>query len=421
MDIYKKLILLSIENAFILSAVMKAAGEWKYRNWPKTLISWIVMNIAGLIMDLYFGINIIITALVVYTFSLKCLIGRKMLASALYTFMGIVIGISMEFLALSIVAELSPEGADEFIISLISFAVAFIFMNIFFTLLDRSKIVEKFERESARNSRLIPVILIGIFIFTHILVYILNLAGSDIVSQSYFVGFIMAVRLIVLYFTARNVLSYAVTVQSEREYYKYLPIIEELIDEVRAKQHEFDNHIQVLKMGGNKETEDYIKRMSKDHESIKLLKLSNKMLAGFLFEKIKSAKMKNVRLDINIEDYFFDSGIPDYDFMNVVNNLLNNAFETDDEDKHVILNLKKNGVVEVKNKTSYLSDSKLEKMFEKGYSTKNGSKRGYGLYNVYNIIKKYDGDMFIINEKSEDKNGNKSKSGDNYLVFRIKF
>ncbi len=79
-------------------------------------------------------------------------------------------------------------------------------------------------------------------------------------------------------------------------YEKYIPIIDELIDEIRVKQHEFDNHIQALNMiavtsidyeGIVNSMENYINDIEANRNLEDLIKLDNKMLVGILYIKIK--------------------------------------------------------------------------------------------------------------------------------------
>lgn len=205
-------------------------------------------------------------------------------------------------------------------------------------------------------------------------------------------------------------------------YEKYLPVIDGLMNEIRAKQHEFDNHIQLLHMlttvGGdcekiNYSIKDYIKDIDLNTDTRSLLKLDNKILAGFLFSKIKKSREKNIEFYINIEDYGFKTCLKDYELIEIIGNLIDNGFETGVENNIVILTLKKEGdmnVIEIKNKHPYLKNDLIKYMFTPGYSTKSSSKRGYGLSNVKNILGKNNGNITVSNE---------SIDGENYVVFKI--
>ena len=82
-----------------------------------------------------------------------------------------------------------------------------------------------------------------------------------------------------------------------------------------------------------------------------LIKLDNKVLAGFLYSKIKNAEELNIQFHILIKDYGFKLNLKDYR-NNRDNRKFNksNAFETGIEHNVVILKLKEKdmNVIEVK-------------------------------------------------------------------------
>ena len=111
--------------------------------------------------------------------------------------------------------------------------------------------------------------------------------------------------------------------------------------------------------------------------------------------------------------YGFNIKLRDYELIEVIGNLINNAFEAETENNIVILKLKREGdmnIAEIRNKHSYLKQENISRMFNKGFSTKSDSNRGYGLYNVRKILRKYGGEIEVFNEMVD---------GDNYIVFRV--
>lgn len=207
-------------------------------------------------------------------------------------------------------------------------------------------------------------------------------------------------------------------------YENYIPIIDELMDEIKSKQHEYDNHIQALKMvfctnATEKEQIELIKgflgEIEKKNDFGNLVKLNNKILAGFLYSKRKKAELLGIRFNIEIENNYFSTYLKDYEFIELFGNIIDNAFEASKKDDKVLLKIRTNdrkNIIYLKNQHSRLSQDKIEEMFSKGYSTKRGDKRGYGLDTVKNIIKKNNGDITVYNEKFEDVN---------YVVFRLEF
>lgn len=207
-------------------------------------------------------------------------------------------------------------------------------------------------------------------------------------------------------------------------YERYIPIIDELMSEIRSKQHEFDNHIQTLKMMEVMEEDHekmissiktYISDLEKSNYLSGLIKLENRVLAGFLYNKIKVAERLNIKFEIIIEDYNIKFNLKDYELIEVIGNLINNAFETKVKDNEVIIKLfkyKDKNVIEVRNKHPYLENEKIDNIFKSGFSTKDSRDRGYGLYNLSTIVKKYKGEIEIFNEAQDD---------ENYIVFKVLF
>ena len=204
-------------------------------------------------------------------------------------------------------------------------------------------------------------------------------------------------------------------------YERYLPIIDELMEALRKKQHEFDNHIQALSMISltSRDYENIVSSMQNYIEDLELitdenlLKIENKVLAGFLYGKTKEAEDSNIKFQIIIENYGFKTSLKDYELVEIIGTLINNAFETEIENNIVILSLKKEedmNVVEIKNKHPYLNSNTLSQIFKSGYSTKITANHGYGLYNLKKTITNHDGAIDVLNESINE---------DNYVVFRV--
>lgn len=207
-----------------------------------------------------------------------------------------------------------------------------------------------------------------------------------------------------------------------KTYKEYLPIIEDLIEEIRYRQHQFDDHIQAIRMlsvtGENLEStvnkmKGYAEDIVLDSKITKLIKLNNRILSGFLYEKYKRAESMGVDFNIIVDDYEFKTNLKDYELVEIMGNLINNAFETNAEDNRVILNLTAEedmSLIEVKNKYPFLNSSGISQMFMSGYSTKSKDGRGIGLPSVKKIVSNHGGILQVQNDTIDD---------ENYLVFRI--
>lgn len=215
--------------------------------------------------------------------------------------------------------------------------------------------------------------------------------------------------------------NYILMQQKENElklYQHYIQPLEELVKEIRARQHEFDNHINaILNMHLTVEGYDelvaqqsaYIAGIVKDDDSRKyfpLLRISDKVLAGFLYSKIVRAP-SFVKTDVIVKNLEIISGISEHHLIEIVGTLVDNAYEACTEKRnHVIMELDSENdrlVFIIKNQIDAIKMDELQKFFEKGYSTKNDTgRRGFGLYNVKMLIKRYRGDIVVSIDKKEE-------------------
>ncbi len=222
--------------------------------------------------------------------------------------------------------------------------------------------------------------------------------------------------------------SYQVYQKQEKElqmYRMYTKPMEELVREVRARQHEFDNHLNaILNMHiviDNydelvKSQHDYIFSVVDDKKNsyLPLLRISDKVLAGFLYTKIVSVK-KNVEFDIEVGSRQIMKNIPESELIEVIGTLIDNAIEacTEDLNRIRILLTSENDKLdfEVMNEHRKIPLTQLGHFFERGYSTKsNRGRRGLGLYNARRIIREWKGDITVENRDFQ---------GSNYVCFRI--
>jgi sensor histidine kinase regulating citrate/malate metabolism len=209
-----------------------------------------------------------------------------------------------------------------------------------------------------------------------------------------------------------------------RSYQMYIKPLEELVREIRARQHEFDNHMNAILnmhyMIDNydelvKAQSEYIKEMYTEdsRQLIALLKISDKILAGFLYSKILSAK-SYLNIDLEVKSLDIISSISEHSLIEIIGTLVDNAFEAANEElpniKIVLASSHNKIIFEISNEAKNLTLEQVSKFFEKGYSTKNDNraskfenKHGVGLYNARRLSQKYGGDLTVALDYEEDK------------------
>jgi sensor histidine kinase regulating citrate/malate metabolism len=221
-------------------------------------------------------------------------------------------------------------------------------------------------------------------------------------------------------------LKYSVQISEQKKiietYNKYSPIIKNLIEEARRKQHDFKNHLNTIygiaQVAAENELGDeitqYIRSLNYEMKDLDLLiQINNKVLSGIIYSKVCYAKELEIDFEYSIKSDLSDSSLEDYKLSELLNNLLDNAFESaySSENKKVILIIEEdenNHIIEVKNYGEFIKPEYISKIFDKGFSTKNVNGHGYGLYNVKKIVESVKGQIQLLYD-------------DGYIVFRILF
>ena len=184
-----------------------------------------------------------------------------------------------------------------------------------------------------------------------------------------------------------------------KEYENLREVSGRLIDEIRSRQHDYKNHLQVMTslLQGNdilqrEKAEEYISTMSADAEYVsEIIKTKDPVLGALLYNKKNSALKQGVNFQVFGCKDEISFPMEDYELISVISNLIDNAFEA----------AIPGGVVRFSIGTEYgLNYMQVENtgslpevpanLFARGYSTKD-KKRGYGLYNVKRIVTKHKG------------------------------
>ena len=197
---------------------------------------------------------------------------------------------------------------------------------------------------------------------------------------------------------------------------QYLPMVEELVESVRARQHEFNNQMMAVSAAVN--TADTLDEARKavagltgqaglDVTDRELLKCDSKVVSGMLFGKIKQAEIGHIRFDVAISGAFLHRSFSEADWVELTGILLDNALEASAPDDVIFVRAEEeNGALRltVSNPSRPISRAELTAMFRRGWSTKAGGGRGYGLFNVRKLAERHGGKIIIRNERMRDRN-----------------
>lgn len=207
-------------------------------------------------------------------------------------------------------------------------------------------------------------------------------------------------------------------------YKRYGESLKDLIDSMRAKQHEFDNHINVIYSQHYlydsysdlvHAQRKYCQEVWDENRYNKLLLSGNSVIAVCLYGKFLEAEKYGIQVFYKIAGQNPEFGIPAHKQVELFGNLLDNAIEelkklSDSRRLFVVIRESYTKIeTEVGNEVSRIDYDEIDRFFQKGYSGK-GDDRGYGLYNVKKICDKYRIDISCDVKKIE---------GREFLVFRL--
>lgn len=207
-------------------------------------------------------------------------------------------------------------------------------------------------------------------------------------------------------------------------YEEYLPIIQELISQVREKQHAHNNDIQAMQMlplsykdydSLTSALMEYTTYLSNDNISYELLKLNLNVVSGFLIRKQSQAIAANKQLEITIKTYEIKTNVPEYQLIDIIGILTDNALEATPLKKTAFLtldSLNNQMIIQTKNIGLPLTEDLKNKMFSKGYTTKTEETpfHGIGLHKLKKLVNTYQGSIILFNEEYEN---------ETYLCFKI--
>lgn len=269
-----------------------------------------------------------------------------------------------------------------------------------------------------RNGRLVAILLLLESSLVFFLIFEYKILQGKVPVQTIIISRILVLTVILCIHGLLYRIKYQEK-QAELEAYKtYSVAFSDLITQIRARQHEFDNHISALCNLHYicKDYDELVSEQSKYAKDVignnrfhRLLVSGNPVIAGFLYGKLSSIQEQGIEVTYTFHISEFTSKIPVYLVVELIGNLLKNAVEavkTQQVEKQIHLSCTENEnefCLGVRNRSEKIPLDEMGRFFEKGYSSK-GSGRGLGLYNVKEICEKYGVDIVCDNTEVDDKN-----------------
>ncbi|MBU3130982.1 GHKL domain-containing protein [Clostridium gasigenes] len=418
LEIIQKFVVNSIELTILM--ILWSRFSFKYENnWFKNLfIILIGSSIMVVTTNTNTYLNIIISYLSVI-FSAKFIYKRLFIRTILEFIIFFFINIVLQAIIMAFVNLIGLTYSDNFIwkSSLLLFELSFVIVILKYIFSEKVRIF--FELES--KILYYFVINLGLYILFSKFIWEYN---ENIILNN-----LIAYILIILMLLSLNIFLYYYIVKISEDkkvaelQNKYNPILIDIVEETRRKQHDFKNHLNtinaIVEIASEKELKNELKKyitsskyLNKSIEDI--MYIDNIVIKAIIYNKLCEADRLNIKLLVNVKNDSLENSLKDYEISDILNNLLDNAFEAvidSTNDKVVILNICTEGstnIIEIRNSGITINLDNIKTIFERGFSTKKGKNRGYGLYNIKKIAEKNGGNVQLFFE-------------DNYTVFKILF
>lgn len=213
---------------------------------------------------------------------------------------------------------------------------------------------------------------------------------------------------------------YAVLKRQEEElkiYELYIHPLEELTKDIRARQHEFDNHMNaILNMHVTIDNYEelvqaqsaYCKEIyeSKEISTSALLRISDKILAGFLYSKLLGAP-GYADVEIQVLSQQIITSVSEHNLVEILGTLVDNAFEAATPELptvEMVLDSRNDKLIfMIRNQVQGLTMGDISRFFQKGYTTKDNSEcRGLGLYQANMIAQQFGGEITVELTEGEE-------------------
>ncbi|SEQ02032.1 PAS domain S-box-containing protein [Amphritea atlantica] len=193
--------------------------------------------------------------------------------------------------------------------------------------------------------------------------------------------------------------------------------IQQYADTLRSQAHEYSNKLHtiagLIQIGATDQALQLIGQESQSHQAlIKLLMKAapDPVLAGCLLGKYNRAREMGLALVIDPESEMTNlpDKLPREQLVSIIGNLIDNALEAtlnhQGSDGKVHLSMTDLGndlIFEIEDQGAGIPPEQQDRIFEKGFSSKNRDGHGYGLHLVKNLLDKLHGTITIESGPSE--------------------
>lgn len=193
--------------------------------------------------------------------------------------------------------------------------------------------------------------------------------------------------------------------------------MENIISIIREEKHDFANHINVIqalcclnKPNTVERIKEYVLKITNSlNSAFRYLDTGNDYIDGLLSLKSNFASKNNILLEVTINASFMLLKVREDELISIISNIIDNAFEVLKDkggNKEIAFTTfleDDNFCIEIANNGNRIPDNIKDKIFQKGFSTKNVQKdeHGYGLYITKQLVENNNGSIYIESDEEE--------------------
>lgn len=188
--------------------------------------------------------------------------------------------------------------------------------------------------------------------------------------------------------------------------------VKAFVQALRIQNHEHKNKLHtiagLLQLGHDQQALEYLLQVKEEQEELtKFLseRIKDDSLAGLLLSKIRHGKELGIHVEIDRQSQFitFPEGLDKHDFVIILGNLIENAFDAvqavDHDSKEVYISIDQNEdtlSILVEDNGIGMQEDTIKSIFERGFSTKGAKDRGIGLFLIHEIVYKNGGNIEVV-------------------------
>ncbi|MEQ8173565.1 MAG: ATP-binding protein [Syntrophomonadaceae bacterium] len=189
----------------------------------------------------------------------------------------------------------------------------------------------------------------------------------------------------------------------------HLQQMEDMVNAMHIYHRECTDHMQALQamlnLGEIDKAREYVDSIAYSYSPLtEILNTGDPAVTSLLYGKQKVAELKGVHFDIAVKCTLDKIGIPPGELCSIIGNLLDNALEAcmrKDSERRMAMEIKNEQgcyKVYVLNNGPLIANEDTQKIFDAGYTTTASAGRGFGLYQVRQIVDSWGGAIEVITQ-----------------------